>query len=69
MVAEYCYGLPGYMEGMRLLVMGGLRRGFALGFEKWPDRWRVSVIRVSDLITLRKVCYALPVLLKKNPIF
>ncbi|WP_294106844.1 hypothetical protein, partial [Thiolapillus sp.] len=37
---------------MTLLVMGGLGRGFALGFNEWPDQWRLSVIRISDLLML-----------------
>ena len=32
--------------------MGGLGRGFALGFKDWPDQWRLSVIRISDLLML-----------------
>jgi hypothetical protein len=52
MVAEYCHGLPDYVEGMTLLVFGGLGRGFSLSFKDWPDRWRLSAIRVSDLLML-----------------
>ena len=52
MVAEYCHGLPDYVEGMTLLIFGGLGRGFLLGFKDWPDRWRLSAIRVSDLLML-----------------
>jgi len=52
MVAEYCQGLPDYVEGMTLLVFGGLGRGFSLSFKDWPDRWRLSAIRVSDLLML-----------------
>jgi hypothetical protein len=52
MVADHCHGMPDYVEGMTLLVVGGLGRGFALGFKEWPDRWRLSFIRVSDLLTL-----------------
>lgn len=50
--AEYCRALPDFSEGMTLLVIGGLGRGFALGFEEWPDQWRLSVIRISDLLML-----------------
>jgi hypothetical protein len=51
-VADYCRGLPDFAEGMTLLVMGGLGRGFALGFKDWPEQWRLSVIRISDLLML-----------------
>lgn len=51
-VSSHCRSLPDSAEGMTLLVMGGLGRGFALGFEAWPDQWRLSVIRISDLLML-----------------
>ena len=51
-VASHCRSLPDFAEGMTLLVMGGLGRGFALGFRDWPDQWRLSVIRISDLLML-----------------
>lgn len=52
-VTTYCRALPGFAEGMTLLVMGGLGRGFMLGFNDWPDDgWRWSAIRVSDLLML-----------------
>ncbi|MDD2685855.1 MAG: hypothetical protein PHY62_06840 [Gallionella sp.] len=52
-VTAYCKALPGFAEGMTLLVMGGLGRGFMLGFNDWPDDgWRWSAIRVSDLLML-----------------
>lgn len=51
-VSEHCKLLPGFAEGMTLLVMGGLGRGFALGFEAWPDEWRSSVIRISNFLML-----------------
>lgn len=51
-VAEHCKALPDYADGMTLLVMGGLGRGFMLGFNKWPNGWRFSAIRVSDLLML-----------------
>lgn len=52
-VTAYCRTLPGFAEGTTLLVMGGLGRGFMLGFNDWPDDgWRWSAIRVSDLIML-----------------
>lgn len=51
-VADHCRALPDFAEGMSLLVMGGLGRGFALGFNEWPDQWRLSVIRISDLLML-----------------
>lgn len=51
-VADHCRALLDFSEGMTLLVMGGLGRGFALGFNEWPDQWRLSVIRISDLLML-----------------
>ncbi len=51
-VADHCRALSDFAEGMTLLVMGGLGRGFALGFNEWPDQWRLSVIRISDLLML-----------------
>lgn len=51
-VAEHSRALPDYSEGIILLVMGGLGRGFMLRFKDWPDGWRLSVIRVSDLLML-----------------
>lgn len=51
-VSSHCRALPDFAEGMTLLVMGGLGRGFALGFNEWPDEWRLSVIRISDLLML-----------------
>ncbi len=51
-VALHCQGLPDFAEGMTLVVMGGLGRGFALSFKEWPHRWRLSVIRISDLLML-----------------
>jgi hypothetical protein len=54
MVAEYCHGLADYMEGMTLLVIGGLGRGLSVGFKNWPDKWRLSFIRVPDLLLLAR---------------
>lgn len=51
-VSDHCRGLSDFSEGMTLLVMGGLGRGFALGFDEWPEEWRLSVIRISDLLML-----------------
>lgn len=51
-VSSYCRSLPNFAEGMTLLVLGGLGRGFALGFENWPDQWSFSAIRISDLLML-----------------
>ncbi len=52
-VTAYCRALPGFAEGMTLLVMGGLGRGFMLDFNDWPDaEWRWSAIRVSDLLMM-----------------
>lgn len=52
-MTAYCRALPGFAEGVTLLVMGGLGRGFMLGFNDWPDaEWRWSVIRVSDLLMM-----------------
>lgn len=52
-VSAYCLTLPDFEEGMTLLLMGGLGRGFLLSFNDWPnDQWGLSVIRVSDLLRL-----------------
>jgi hypothetical protein len=51
-VSRHCRSLPDFAGGMTLLVMGGLGRGFALGFKDWPDQWCFSVIRISDLLML-----------------
>ena len=51
-VTDHCRALPDFAEGMTLLVMGGLGRGFALSFNEWPDQWRLSAIRISDLLML-----------------
>lgn len=51
-ISSYCRSLPDFAEGMTLLVLGGLGRGFALGFENWPDQWSFSAIRISDLLML-----------------
>lgn len=52
-VTAYCRALSDFTEGTTLLVMGGLGRGFMLGFNDWPDaEWRWSAIRVSDLLMM-----------------
>jgi len=51
-VSTHCRSLPDFAEGMALLVVGGLGRGFSLSFRAWPHRWRLSVIRISDLLML-----------------
>ena len=48
--ANYCMSLPDFDEGMTLLVMGGLGRGFALGFNEWPDQWHLSNIWMPNLL-------------------
>jgi hypothetical protein len=53
-VAAHCKALPDFAEGMTFVIMGGLGRGFALGFEEWSDEWRLSVIRISDLLMLAR---------------
>lgn len=51
-VANYCMSLTDYTEGMTLLVLGGLGRGFSLGFKDWPDQWHLSHLRISDMLML-----------------
>ena len=53
-VAKHCQLLPDFAEGTTLLVLGGLGRAFALSFVDWPDNWRLSSIRISDLLMLAK---------------
>ena len=48
--ANYCMSLPDCEEGMTLLVMGGLGRSFALGFNEWPDQWHLSNIWMPNLL-------------------
>ena len=50
--AHHCKSLPDFVQGMTLLVRGGLGRGLALGFGEWPDQWTLSFIRISDLLLL-----------------
>ena len=50
--ASYCMSLSDCEEGMTLLVMGGLGRGFALGFHECPAEWHLSAIGISDLLML-----------------
>ena len=47
-----CQMSPEYCEGVTLLILGGLGRGFMLPFYDRPPNWRLSVIRISDLILL-----------------
>ena len=51
-VARHCQALSDCDEGTTLLVMAGLGRGFMLDFKDWPDGWRLSIIRISDLFML-----------------
>ena len=51
-VAEYCKTLPEYMEGMTLIVIGGVGRGVSLGFNELPEKWLLSSIRIPDLLML-----------------
>lgn len=49
-VAIYCKDLPDCSEGMTLLILGGLGRGFVMGFKEWPDGWCFSFISLPDLL-------------------
>ena len=51
-VADHCKLLPDFSEGMTLLVLCGLGRGFRLGFKNWPNQWRLSTICISNLLML-----------------
>lgn len=52
-VALHCKALPDFVEGMTLIVTGGLGGGLMLGFTDGPaDDWRLSFIRVSDILML-----------------
>ena len=51
-VTNYCTSLPDFTEGMTLLVMGGLGRGYALSFDTWPSQWYLSSIRISNFLML-----------------
>ena len=51
-IANYCRTFPGVRSGTMLIVMGGIGRGFMLGFRSIPDNWAVSIIGISDLLTL-----------------
>jgi len=51
-VAEYCKAAPEFSGGMTVFVLGGLGRGFALGYRSWPEKWNFSVLRVPDILML-----------------
>lgn len=51
-IAGQCQSESDFSDGMTLFVLGGLGRGFGLGFKAWPDHWRFSTIRISDLLML-----------------
>lgn len=51
-VSEFCAGQRGFGVGSTLIVMGGLGRGFALGFKEWPEAWGMGCVRISDLALL-----------------
>ena len=51
-VADYCLSELGCTEGTTLLVLGGLGRGFQLSLGQWPNRQRLSLIRMPDLLML-----------------
>ena len=51
-VATHCTSLPDFTEGITLLIMGGLGRGYALVFDTWPNQWCSSAIRISDFLML-----------------
>ena len=51
-VADYCVSEKDCIEGTTLLVLGGLGRGFNFRFDPWPNRQRLSVIRLPDLLML-----------------
>jgi len=53
-VSSHCQSLGGVAEGTTLLVMGGLGRGFSLGFRSVPDRWRLSILKLPDLLMLAR---------------
>ncbi len=51
-VGNLCKSLQDCDEGMTIVILGGLGRGFMLGFEEWPTDWRLSVLCVPDLLLL-----------------
>ena len=51
-VSSHCRSLPDFSEGMTLVVLGGLGRGFALDFEDQPEQWCLSAIQIPDLLML-----------------
>ena len=51
-VAHYCLAQPDCTEGVTLIVSGGLGRTLPLGFEKMPDRWRLTALGIADLLML-----------------
>lgn len=51
-IASQCQSESDFSDGMTLFVFGGLGRGFSLGFKSWPEHWRFSTVRISDLIML-----------------
>ena len=51
-VANYCRSLPDFTEGMTLITMGGLGRGFTMILEDELDRWDYSIIRIFDFLML-----------------
>ncbi len=55
-VSRHCQSLPYFVEGLTLLIVGGLGRGlgrgYVLDFKDLPDNWGLSIIRISDLLML-----------------
>ena len=48
-VRAYCGSLREFDEGITLVVLGGLGRGFKLAQERTQEIWHSSVIRIADL--------------------
>ena len=51
-VTRHCRSLSGFTEGMTLFVFCGLGGGFSFGLRRDLGDWRLSSIRISDLLML-----------------
>ena len=53
-ISNYGRSLPEFRSGTTLIVMGGIGRGFMLGFRNFSDNWNVSIIGISDSLMLAR---------------
>ena len=52
LISNFCKQQNDFKSGQSLITIGGLGRGYSLGFDTWPQQWNFSTLNLNDLFLI-----------------